>query len=180
MAARKDAATWAQIEVEYRTGQDSVRAIADRHDVSEAAIRKRAGKEGWTRLDDKRALAIALPPPRTPPAPETADPADLADRGRRIVGRLWGELDAVTTHVGELVELIEEETAEDRSPKRREAMFRAISLGSRAMTAKALAGALGALSEAVPAKGKKELAADAAKAVSVRFKTMAPPTQRPN
>ena len=53
MAARKSI-DWESVEASYRSGSPSVRALADKHDLTEGAIRKRATKEGWARdLTDK-------------------------------------------------------------------------------------------------------------------------------
>ncbi|MFS1538546.1 MAG: hypothetical protein ACL7BU_07420 [Candidatus Phlomobacter fragariae] len=46
MAKKSD---WEAIESAYRAGSLSVRAIADKHGVTEGAIRKRAKKNGWLR-----------------------------------------------------------------------------------------------------------------------------------
>jgi hypothetical protein len=40
---------WLAIEGEYMAGIDSIRAIANRHEVSEGAIRKKAKAKGWLR-----------------------------------------------------------------------------------------------------------------------------------
>ncbi len=40
---------WEAIERAFRAGSLSVRAIADRHDISDTAIRSKAKKNGWTR-----------------------------------------------------------------------------------------------------------------------------------
>lgn len=45
----KPTAHWPTIEADYRAGVKSVRQIAREHGLSEAAIRKRAKGEGWTR-----------------------------------------------------------------------------------------------------------------------------------
>lgn len=42
-------ADWLVIEVAYRAGFPSVRKIAQEHGITEAAIRKKAKKEGWLR-----------------------------------------------------------------------------------------------------------------------------------
>ena len=42
MAARKSPDEWERIRLEYLAGDDSIREIADRYCVSEAAIRKKA------------------------------------------------------------------------------------------------------------------------------------------
>ena len=48
---------WALVEMEYRAGQVSVRAIAQEYSVSEGAIRKRAKRDNWQRNLDDRVLA---------------------------------------------------------------------------------------------------------------------------
>ncbi|MDD5375291.1 hypothetical protein [Acidithiobacillus sp.] len=40
---------WIAIETAYRLGTPSIRAVATKHGCSEAAIRKKAGEEEWTR-----------------------------------------------------------------------------------------------------------------------------------
>ena len=40
---------WINLEKEYRVGQLSIRALGSKYEVSEAAIRKKAKKEGWER-----------------------------------------------------------------------------------------------------------------------------------
>lgn len=45
----KPTAHWPTIEADYRAGVKSVRQIAREHGLSEAAIRKRAKGEGWSR-----------------------------------------------------------------------------------------------------------------------------------
>jgi hypothetical protein len=50
--------------------------------------------------------------------------------------RMLDELEATTTHAGELKEMIEEITADDRDGRRRDGMLGAISLGGRAKTLK--------------------------------------------
>ena len=54
---------WQAVELDYRLGQMSVRAIAARHGLSESSIRYRANKGGWIadrRLDVKRATREAM------------------------------------------------------------------------------------------------------------------------
>lgn len=47
--ANKPPVDWEAIEGSYRAGSPSVVAIAEKHGITEGAIRKRAKKEGWTR-----------------------------------------------------------------------------------------------------------------------------------
>lgn len=107
--------------------------------------------------------------------------------------RLLDELDAITTHHGELEDLIEIETASDEDyGRRRDAMLKAIGLPSRAAVLKQLLAATRAWSELErpaakpvlskgdghkpPAQGKKAERAAAAKEASVgKFAPPSPP-----
>ncbi|WP_342643457.1 hypothetical protein [Rhodoligotrophos ferricapiens] len=70
--------------------------------------------------------------------------------------RMLSELDATTSHVGELEKLIEQATANDPNDKRYEAMMRAVSLPTRANIIKTLALAAKTLSETAAPQGKKQ------------------------
>ena len=179
MAKRKSSFDWDRIELEYLAGEVSIREIADRHEISEGAIRKRAKAEGWVRAV-RRAMPvrtsgeIASRTPREPSEPVEA--AVIAERGRQLVGRMLDELDATTTHQGELEEMIEDVTADDRDGKRRDAMLGAISLGGRAKTLKELATAFKTINEASAPQGKKAAQKDRAREVagSSRFQPVGP------
>ena len=178
MAARKPASDWDRIEQEYRAGEASIRETADRYEVSEAAIRKRAKKDGWDRAEVKvRKVRTFGPEPRVrtlepQPVPEAAV---IAERGRGLIARMLDELDAVTTYEGELEELIEGETDDDRSGKRRDSMLAAISLPGRAKTLKELATAFKTINEAAAPQGKKAAAQEKADEISNRFRGVGPP-----
>ena len=88
------------------------------------------------------------------------DTGTIVDRGRSMADRFIDELSAVTSHIGELEEMIEAETAGDKNPKRREAMYRAIELPMRSQVLKNIATAVRTFAEAAP--GKKEEAQRAA------------------
>ena len=45
----KPAIDWEAVEREYRAGQLSNRMIAEKHNISDTAIRKRAKRDGWER-----------------------------------------------------------------------------------------------------------------------------------
>ncbi len=179
MAARKTEAEWDRIELEYLAGDVSVREIADRFCISDTAIRKRAKAQGWVRAVRRPAEARtsadrAERMPREPSPPVEA--AEIAERGRQLVGRMLDELDATTTHQGELEDLIEAETAGDRDGRRRDGMLGAISLGGRAKTLKELATAFKTINEASVPQGKKAAAQDRAREVAdrSRFKPVGP------
>lgn len=140
---------WEAIEREYRAGQLSVSEIGRQYGVSHTAINKRAKKEGWKRdlsakVRQEVSARLVSDAVSATNAREAVDLAaargveivrqhrrDIA-RGRDLTLRLLDELDATTTNVGELEEMISEETADDQSPKRRDAMMKAVSLPSRA------------------------------------------------
>lgn len=47
--APKKSPDWDRIEVDYRAGMKTLREIADEHNITEGAIRKRAKRDGWER-----------------------------------------------------------------------------------------------------------------------------------
>lgn len=194
MAKRKDI-DWAAIETDYRTGTHSIRALAAKHGVSEAAIRKKAGEGGWVRtkcapsahVGAHQAEAEILPPlrPRLPPPDErvsvgTALPIEdigAPDHVRQLAQRLLHELDATTTQMDEVEDAIHEETQGDRSGRRRSAMLKAVSLPARSLTLKTIAQVLELMGDAGATKvGKKEQRQEAAKkAATGKYATPAPP-----
>lgn len=183
MAKRKSSSEWDRIEHEYCNTDDSIREIADRHCISEAAIRKRAKAGRWQRpVREREPVRTLLPVPRLataqpiePPAPRGN--AEIAEHGRQLVGRMFDELDQVTSYQGELEEIIEIVTANDENDARRDAMMKAISLPARSQIAKNLAGALKTINEAAgPQQGKKAAAQERANAVGRKFGAMGAPT----
>lgn len=164
------------IERDWKAGKLSNVAVGARHGVTEGYVRKVAKKFNWT-----RGAAPTPPPPPPPPkellrrdAPATAgmDDPTLANN---LLRRMLDELDTVTSHIGELEELIELETHDDRDDRRRAAMLKAVSLPVRANTLKLL---LMAQADAAPEgkKGKKELLQEAAVVAGKgKFKSSAPP-----
>ncbi len=178
MATRKTQSDWDRIEQEYRAGEASIREVADHHEVSEAAIRKRAAKHGWERPVTKvRKVRTQAPLLRTTPAEPQPVPeaAAIAEQGRGLVARMLDELDAVTCHQGELEKLIEGATENDRNDRRRDGMLAAISLGGRAKTLKELATAFKTINEAAAPQGKKAAAQGLADQINDRFRGVGPP-----
>ena len=180
MATRKSAHDWDRIELEYLAGEDSIREIADRHEISEGAIRKRAKAEKWVRAV-RRVRTVRTSPPAAqdepaerPPVPEASV---IAERGRGLVSRMLDELDATTTHIGELEEMIEGVTAGDRDSRRRDGMLSALSLTGRAKTLKELATAFKTINEASVPQGKKAVAQERAREVAggSRFRPVGTP-----
>lgn len=166
------------IEQDWKAAKLSNVAIGKRHKVTEAYVRKVAKKFGWL-----RGAAVTPPPPPPPPkelmrrdAPDTAGMDDPA-LANNLLRRMLDELDTVTSHIGELEDMIECETVTDRDDRRRAAMMKAVSLPVRANTLKLL---LMAQADAAPEgkKGKKELLQEAAVVVGKgKFKSSAPPLQ---
>jgi len=168
--------------------------LAKAHCITEGAIRKKAKERGWVRGLPYPELPTSLPPvpkallrreptPRPapaqptpaatlPPVPATAlrhEPTTPATATNTeltgdLIRRMLDELDCVTSHIGELEELIEAETAGDQDGRRRAGMMKAISLPTRSNTLRLL---LAAQVEAnkKPEKGKKATQQDDANKV---------------
>lgn len=181
MAKRENTIPWDRIEIEYLAGEDSIREIADRYSISDAAIRKKAKKENWVRT-------VRTPtrrePVRQPPAPRATDPdkavdaGEIADDGRALAARMLDELDVVTSRRGELEDIIIAATDDDDDDSRRDAMMKALSLRNRADTLKTIALALKTLNEAAAPQGKKAAQQEKANQVGGgrRFGALGPPT----
>ena len=167
MADAKPPIDWGAIEADYRAGTMPIREMARWYSIAESTIRTRAKVAKWERASAQASAQpaqtprSAAEPVRTPLSVDTTDPKAIVGRGRNLVLRLLDELDTLTTRPGELEEMIEVDTAADESPRRREAMMKAISLPVRANTIKALALAYKTLADAGAPLGKKE-SADAA------------------
>ena len=106
---------------------------------------------------------------------DATDPEQIVGRGHNLIFRLLDELDASTTHIGRLEEMIE---AHEEDPRRQAAMLKAVSLSSRAGVVKALATAFKTWNEAKAPEGvKARRQADAERvATAGRFA----PRTRPN
>ncbi len=165
MAADRRQADWEAIEREYRAGQLSAREIARQHGVSDTAIRKKAKAAEWDRdLSEKvrsqaRAKLVREDGSQSGSHLSHESEARTVEgaanrqvevvrqhrhaigRGRDLTLRLLDELDAATSHVGELEEAIEAETAADKTGQRRAAMLKAVGLPSRAGVIKDLSAA---------------------------------------
>ncbi|MBY6265561.1 hypothetical protein EI613_27105 [Azospirillum sp. 412522] len=180
--AKRDDIDWTAIEAAFRAGKLSNRQIAERFGVSEANIRKRAKAGDWVRSAQPRAhlpVAEILPPVDRSARPVlSAEPREPVAHAREIAGRMLDELDTVTSHVGELEQLIEVETADDRDGRRRAAMLKAISLPARSMTLKTIMQALAVAKEVAGVGiggGKKEEAKAKAQEAAKPGNKFAPP-----
>lgn len=180
--AKRDDIDWTAIEAAFRAGKLSNRQIAERFGVSEANIRKRAKAGDWVRSAPPRAhlpVAEILPPIDRSARPVLpGEPREPVEHAREIAGRMLDELDAVTSHVGELEQLIEVETADDENGRRRAAMLKAISLPARSMTLKTIMQALAVAKEVAGVGiggGKKEEAKAKAQEAAKPGNKFAPP-----
>lgn len=148
---------WESIERAYRAGALSIRTIADRHGVSDTAIRKRAKSGGWerdlseqVRKEVRNKLVRGEVRDDQPANPE--DDAEIieeaAQEGARVVrshrrdirkatnlaNLLMDDLLMTIQKREEIEDSIEEETREDQNGMRRATMMSAVSLPSNAKT----------------------------------------------
>lgn len=163
---------WVRAREVYETTKTPVRALARRFGVSETAVRKMAKANRWQRLNSP--VAVAAPARQVvtvvPVPPRLAAFADLdqktiAANGLGLALRMMSELDATTSRVGELDEMITAETEGDTDGRRRAALQRAVDLPTRSVVLKNLAAAIKTLVDAKEPSagaGKKEQAAAAA------------------
>lgn len=170
---------WAGIERDYRAGVMTVREIARWYGVSHTAINKKSKEQGWERKPKAQSPFEEAKSQRSAPMqgeilpPPSVKPEALTDRGRLLAGRLMEELESVTTHAGELEDMI---CQEEGDPRRRQALLKAISLGERAKTMKDIALTMKTLNEAAaPAGGKKEEAQRNAEQAANKFAPRTPP-----
>ena len=147
----KPAIDWEAVEREYRAGQLSNRMIAEKHGISDTAIRKRAKAQGWSKdltekvrqevrsqlvraevrtpsVSDREVIEVAAATGAQVVRTHRKDIRTAAD----IVGLLMGQLLDAASNREELSEAIEEETANDETGHRRAKLYRAISLQSHA------------------------------------------------
>lgn len=161
MADEKKPVDWAEIERDYRTSPMSVREMARWYGITEAAIRKRAKRDGWERpgsQEGSRPEAANTEPEKvyvgTVLTPEATRPEAIVGRGRNLVLRMLDELDSSTCREGELDALIEQ-AMDGQSDKAKDAARQAVTLRNRAEVLKALATAAKTLAEAGAPSGVK-------------------------
>ena len=175
---------WAGIEADFRNGRDSIREIARWYSVSEKAIRKRAKAGEWVRTHPQHGPHQKPTADQRPPSPaepvmmagvDATKPENIVSKGQNLILRLLDELDAATSHHGELAEMIQ---AHEEDPRRQAAMMKAIELPGRANVIRALATAFKTWTEAQAPDGKKAQRQAAAKDVATgggKFAPGAPP-----
>ena len=178
MAKRKQnkAIDWKGIRSDYEAGVMTVREIARWYGISDTAIHKKAKAEDWKRkekpqspFEEARSQRTVAPPQVEIVQPTSVKPEALTDRARALSGRLMDELETVTSHVGELEDMI---VQEEGDPRRRQALLKAISLGERSKTLKDIATTMKTLNEASAPQGVKQqrqAAAESAASAGGRF-----------
>lgn len=161
MSAEKKPTDWESIERQYRAGVLSIRGIAEAHDVSDTAIRKKAKVGDWQRdLSAKVAEKVRSDLVRS--AVRTANPQTEREiveeaaatvvhvvrshrtrikNGSALVELLTGQLLDAASNRDELEEDIAAECKGDIDSRRRNAMLRAVSLASHSTIAVNLANA---------------------------------------
>lgn len=188
---KKTDTNWQAIEDDFRAGALSNRQIAKKHGVAESTLRKRSTAGEWVRTSAQkvRKNPEAAHQPTHHSEKQIANPRErisstrnrssvsLEERTEHLVSRLMGEVEDATAYLGEIAEVIELETADDRGSRRRDAMMKAISTKERAETVRTLKQILTMGDTAVgKKKGVKEQRKDAAeRAMSGKFKPMRPP-----
>ncbi|WKC16737.1 terminase [Acetobacter pasteurianus] len=188
---KKTDTDWHAIEADFRAGALSNRQIAKKHGVAESTLRKHIASGGWVRTsaqkvrkNTKTAHQPAHNPQRNPAPPREKPPstgrrsaASVDERMDEMVSRLLGELEDTTSHLGEISEAIELETADDTGSRRRDAMLKAITIKERTETLHKLKQTR-MMGDATVGKkkGVKEQRKDAAqRAMGGKFKPMQPP-----
>lgn len=166
-ATKKLLPDWEGIEKLYRAGMISVRAIAELHEVTEGAIRKKAKNQGWERdltakVQQKARDELVRAEVRTAHARthgvrterEIVEAAALTvvtvvrehrrdiSTGRNIVALLSAQLQSAAGQRDELENLIELETGEDETGERRAKLMKAVSLPVHASTLRDLSTAM--------------------------------------
>jgi hypothetical protein len=174
----------AKAEIDYREGSLTDTQIACKYLVSSAHIGQLAKKYGWVRGEEKKPIdepESFEDPAKSPLLAKDKTSDDLANGSIELAERLLEELHQVTTYIGELEQLIIDDTAMDRDDRRRKAMMKAVSLGERANILKTLSNILvqtrGIINPAGQVgSGKKDQAnARAEKATKGKFSPSAAP-----
>lgn len=171
---------WDAIERDWRFTDKSTRALAREYEVSEGAIRKRAKSEGWEKGEQAKPRQ-PIPPKEdrqtivVPPRADSQATVEPMDKTIELAERMLGELDATSMMLDEIEDLIYQETEDDRDPRRRNAMLKAVSLPTRATTLKTIQQTLAAAKESQKPSGKKAEREEQAKGVAQNTTRFAAP-----
>ncbi|RTX19031.1 hypothetical protein DZA16_02685 [Pseudomonas aeruginosa] len=162
---QKKTADWESIERAYRAGALSIRTIADRHGVSDTAIRKKAKALGWERdlseqvrkeVRNKLVRGEVRDPHYANPERDAEIIEEAAEEGARVIRShrrdirkatnladlLMDDLLMTISLREEIYETIEDETSDDGNGMRRANMQAAIALPSNAKTLYQLSSAM--------------------------------------
>jgi hypothetical protein len=166
VAAPKKVIDWEAIERDYRAGVLSIREIAKQHAITDKAIRNKAKEREWQRdLTDKVNARVKNDLVRAEVRTLNADEKARTEReivegaaatvvqvvrehrkgiasGRQIVDLLMGQLVDVAGQRDEFEEMIELETAQDKTAERRAKLMKAVSIPSHASTVRDLSTAM--------------------------------------
>lgn len=171
--AKRPPVDWEAVEREYRAGVRSLRDIAGEFGCAESAIRKRAGKEGWSRdiaakVKQKSEELVRKAEVRNTVRTESAisereqiqaSATMIADkvinqridiqRARSIVQKLWDAVDSELNHPAEFSKIGEMLRSPDEfgNDKLNEMYFAALGLPQQVKNVKLLADALKVLIE---------------------------------
>ena len=171
---------WADIRRAFEQTAVPILTLARNHNISDAAIHRRAKRERWIRFrvsgsaEDLQGTIPPLPkrelrlrPPReivrrdnsaAAEAAKQSDPQQLIARARDMVERLISQLDDAIGNRDSLLDMIEEWNDETGGSQKYEALHKAMGLPSLTLAAKNLAGAVKLLADPLAGKriGKKE------------------------
>lgn len=167
---------WAAIKAEWCAGDLSNVKIAAKYGVTEGALRKYAKANEWERGNPAKPNLAPIEKSTPPPKVVDTDSAqEISANALSIAARMVAELDATTSLLAEIEGWIEEDTKDDNSPTRRNAMLKAISLPTRALTLKTIQQAITEMQKVGKPDGKKAQRQQAAEKVHERFKPGKPP-----
>ncbi|WFS20630.1 hypothetical protein P9K38_09940 [Pseudomonas sp. 905_Psudmo1] len=168
---KRKAIDWEAIERDYRVGQLSLRALAEKHGCTAAAISKKAKEREWVRdasqevRERTRAALLAqsngdgaevdgVNGRVNAPTPADIDAAvqtnlqvisrhrrDIA-KGHSLVAMMFQQLEQAATQREEIEDAVFEETKGDENSRRRTQMLKAVSLPSHAGVLRDLSTAL--------------------------------------
>jgi hypothetical protein len=162
---------WIQIGEAFRNTAKPIREIAREHGISDAAIRKKAKGQGWSRdaanqprcepacEPQREQFQVPLERPARPASSPTV--ADLTARGRNIILALMAELEYLNQHAIILMELVEANFNGEKEAGTKAKLLKALDHEVRTKSSNQLATALAKLNDAAP--GKKEQAEEDAK-----------------
>lgn len=170
--AKRNSIDWEQLEREYRIGQLSLRALAEKHGTTASTISRRAAKGAWVQdasqevRERTRAALLVQPGPQegeecNSVAPRRNTPTrmdvDVAVQtnlqvvgrhrrdiahGQQLVSTLFHQLQEAAENRVELEDAIEDECQGDGNGQRRNRMLKAIALPTHAAVLRDLSTAI--------------------------------------